>query len=53
MLFSTIRGLRLAVKLMLTSRPHINFNHVIPNIETLDVQAIEEDIRQYLDGQIT
>jgi hypothetical protein len=44
--------LRPAVRLMLTSRPHINFNHVIPNIETLDVQATEEDIRQYLEGHI-
>ncbi|KAF7358210.1 Ankyrin repeat-containing domain protein [Mycena venus] len=41
-----------AVRLMLTSRPHINFNYIIPKIETFDVRATEEDIRQYLDGQI-
>ncbi|KAJ7321268.1 ankyrin repeat-containing domain protein [Mycena albidolilacea] len=41
-----------AVRLMLTSRPHISIDHVISNIETLDVRATEEDIRKYLDEQI-
>ncbi|KAF7345841.1 ANK-REP-REGION domain-containing protein [Mycena venus] len=40
------------VRLMLTSRPHISVDHVIPNIEVLDVRAAEEDIRKYLEGQI-
>ncbi|KAJ7019582.1 hypothetical protein C8F04DRAFT_1321412 [Mycena alexandri] len=40
------------VRLMLTSRPHINIDHLISNIEILDVQASEEDIRRYLEGQI-
>jgi hypothetical protein len=39
-------------RLMLTSRPHIGINHIIPNVETLDVRASEEDIRRYLEGQI-
>ncbi|KAJ7841907.1 ankyrin repeat-containing domain protein [Mycena olivaceomarginata] len=41
-----------AAKLMLTSRPHIGIDHIIPNVETLDVRASEEDIRRYLEGQI-
>jgi hypothetical protein len=41
-----------AVRLMLTSRPHIGIDHIISSVETLDVRANEEDIRKYLDGQI-
>jgi hypothetical protein len=37
---------------MLTSRPHISIDLLISNIPTLDVQAAEEDIRKYLEGQI-
>ncbi|KAJ7321988.1 hypothetical protein DFH08DRAFT_788589 [Mycena albidolilacea] len=39
-------------RLMLTSRPHIGVDHIIPNVETLDVRASVEDIRRYLEGQI-
>ncbi|KAJ7877830.1 hypothetical protein B0H13DRAFT_2668241 [Mycena leptocephala] len=41
-----------AVKLMLTSRPHINIDHIISNVKTLDVHAIEDDIRKYVEAQI-
>ncbi|KAJ7831588.1 hypothetical protein B0H14DRAFT_2365099 [Mycena olivaceomarginata] len=41
-----------AVGLILTSRPNIKIDHVILNIETVDVRAIEEDIRKYVEGQI-
>ncbi|KAJ7859544.1 hypothetical protein B0H14DRAFT_2577197 [Mycena olivaceomarginata] len=51
-LLQNLWELRPAVRLMLTSRPHINFDHVIPNIETLEVRATDEDILRYLDGQI-
>ncbi|KAJ7306129.1 ankyrin repeat-containing domain protein [Mycena albidolilacea] len=40
-----------AAKLMLTSRPHIGIDHIVRNVETLDVRA-SEDIRKYLEGQI-
>ncbi|KAF8207492.1 ankyrin repeat-containing domain protein [Mycena galopus ATCC 62051] len=40
------------IRLMFTSRPHVNIDHLISSIETLDIQATEEDIRKYLEGQI-
>ncbi|KAJ7021961.1 hypothetical protein C8F04DRAFT_1049377 [Mycena alexandri] len=39
------------VRLMLTSRPHIHIDHML-NVETLHIQATEQDIRMYLEGQI-
>ncbi|KAJ7851874.1 ankyrin repeat-containing domain protein [Mycena leptocephala] len=41
-----------AVRLMLTSRPHVSIDHGIPTIATVDVRATEEDIRRYVEGQI-
>ncbi|KAJ7453540.1 ankyrin repeat-containing domain protein [Mycena galericulata] len=43
-----------AVNLMLTSRPHINIENIVPTsrLETLEIRATEEDVRKYLDGQI-
>ncbi|KAJ7031269.1 hypothetical protein C8F04DRAFT_1263092 [Mycena alexandri] len=41
-----------AARLMLTSRPHINIKHVIPDSETLEIRATEDDIRRYVDAQI-
>ncbi|KAJ7144592.1 ankyrin repeat-containing domain protein [Mycena epipterygia] len=40
--------------LMLTSRPHIKFDHVTPNtrLAIQEIRATEEDIRKYLDRQI-
>ncbi|KAF7346004.1 ANK-REP-REGION domain-containing protein [Mycena venus] len=41
-----------AVRLMFTSRPHINIDHTISNIETVDIRATENDIRKYVEAQI-
>ncbi|KAJ7798407.1 hypothetical protein B0H14DRAFT_2388719, partial [Mycena olivaceomarginata] len=41
-----------AVGLMLTSRPHINIDHASSNLEIVDVRAIEQDIRRYVEAQI-
>ncbi|KAF8139254.1 ankyrin repeat-containing domain protein [Mycena galopus ATCC 62051] len=51
-LLRNLRNLGPPVRLMLTSRPHINIDHIFPNIECLEVRANEEDIRKYLEGQI-
>ncbi|KAJ7453168.1 hypothetical protein FB451DRAFT_1565720 [Mycena latifolia] len=40
------------VKLMLTSRPHVNINRVIGNLETLEIRATEDDIRRHVDAEI-
>ncbi|KAF7364324.1 ANK-REP-REGION domain-containing protein [Mycena sanguinolenta] len=47
-----LSGLGPQVGVMLTSRPHIDIKHVIPNFETIEIQAAENDIREYLEGQI-
>ncbi|KAJ7032335.1 hypothetical protein C8F04DRAFT_1040646 [Mycena alexandri] len=39
------------VNIMVTSRPHINLESIFPNLQILDIQATEDDIREYLDGQ--
>ncbi|KAF7344146.1 Ankyrin [Mycena venus] len=41
------------VNLMLTSRPHIQVDDIIPNIETLEICAKEDDIRRYIRAQIS
>jgi hypothetical protein len=41
-----------AVNLMLTSRPHIELDDVISHFTTLEIRATENDIREYLYGQI-
>ncbi|KAJ7453162.1 hypothetical protein FB451DRAFT_1100503 [Mycena latifolia] len=40
------------VKLMLTSRPHLTINHVIEDLETLEIKATEDDIRRHVDAEI-
>ncbi|KAJ7323032.1 ankyrin repeat-containing domain protein [Mycena albidolilacea] len=40
------------INLMLTSRPHIRLEPIFPNLETLDICAMPEDIQQYVDAQI-
>ncbi|KAJ7453166.1 hypothetical protein FB451DRAFT_1565719 [Mycena latifolia] len=40
------------VKLMLTSRPHLNIKQVIGNLETLEIFATEDDIRRHVDAEI-
>ncbi|KAJ6545382.1 hypothetical protein B0H19DRAFT_843257, partial [Mycena capillaripes] len=43
------------VNIMLTSRPHIKIDNVFPEsrTETLEICAAQDDIRQYLDAQIS
>ncbi|KAJ6563046.1 hypothetical protein DFH09DRAFT_920435, partial [Mycena vulgaris] len=41
------------VKLLLTSRPHIRIDDVILNVETVNIRAAEEDIRKYVEEQIS
>ncbi|KAJ7453169.1 ankyrin repeat-containing domain protein [Mycena latifolia] len=41
-----------SVSLMLTSRPHINLNHVAENFQILEIRAAEDDIRRYIDAAI-
>ncbi|KAJ7794721.1 ankyrin repeat-containing domain protein [Mycena olivaceomarginata] len=41
------------VNLMLTSRPHIQVDDIIPNTETLEIRAKEDDIRRYIRAQIS
>ncbi|KAJ7803578.1 hypothetical protein B0H14DRAFT_2613193 [Mycena olivaceomarginata] len=52
-LVQSIWELGSAVRLMVTSRPHININHLISNIEIVDVRAAEDDIRKYVEGRIS
>ncbi|KAJ7483684.1 ankyrin repeat domain-containing protein [Mycena latifolia] len=40
------------VNIMMTSRPHINLDAQFPNMRTIEIYAIEEDIHKYLDTQI-
>ncbi|KAJ7453724.1 ankyrin repeat-containing domain protein [Mycena latifolia] len=40
------------VKLMLTSRPHITLDSFFQGWRTLDIDATENDIRQYIDARI-
>ncbi|KAJ6563628.1 hypothetical protein DFH09DRAFT_920088, partial [Mycena vulgaris] len=51
-LLRCLSALGLTVSLMLTSRPHINLDHVFESPETLEIRATEDDIRRYLDRQI-
>jgi hypothetical protein len=40
------------VNLMLTSRPHVPADPALPNVETLEIRAMPEDVRKYVDAQI-
>jgi hypothetical protein len=40
------------VNIMITSRPHINLESIFANLQIIDIYATEQDIHQYLDGQI-
>ncbi|KAJ7088325.1 hypothetical protein C8R44DRAFT_531415, partial [Mycena epipterygia] len=50
-LLQHLRALGPSVNLLVTSRPHIAIDHVI-SFETLEVRALEVDIRKYVEGQI-
>ncbi|KAJ7263405.1 ankyrin repeat-containing domain protein [Mycena rebaudengoi] len=41
-----------AARLLLTSRPHVSCDHVIPDIAIVEIRATEEDIRKYVEGRI-
>ncbi|KAJ7143051.1 ankyrin repeat-containing domain protein [Mycena epipterygia] len=47
-----LSALRPGVNLMLTSRPHIEIDHVISQFTTLEIRATGDDIREYLSGKI-
>ncbi|KAJ7688184.1 ankyrin repeat-containing domain protein [Mycena rosella] len=40
------------IKILLTSRPHINLDSYFPNLKIIEIQATEKDIHRYLDIQI-
>ncbi|KAF7333149.1 ANK-REP-REGION domain-containing protein [Mycena venus] len=40
------------VNLMITSRPHIAPDSSLPNSETIEIYANEDDVRKYVDAQI-
>jgi hypothetical protein len=40
------------VNLMITSRPNISPESSLPNLETLDIEATQEDIQAYINAQI-
>ncbi|KAJ7602558.1 hypothetical protein DFH06DRAFT_1397264 [Mycena polygramma] len=42
-----------SVNLLLTSRPHITVDHIIPSYEILEIRATEHDIGIYLDSKFT
>ncbi|KAJ7613773.1 ankyrin repeat-containing domain protein [Mycena polygramma] len=42
-----------SVNLLLTSRPHITIGHIVSSYGTIEIQATEDDIRKYLDSQIS
>jgi hypothetical protein len=45
-------GLSLNVKLMITSRPHVPAGPTLPNVETLEIGAMPEDIQKFVNAQI-
>ncbi|KAJ7310729.1 hypothetical protein DFH08DRAFT_1046584 [Mycena albidolilacea] len=45
-------GLCLSVNLMVTSRPHIPADPTLPNVETLEIGAMPEDIQKFVNAQI-
>jgi hypothetical protein len=40
------------INLMLTSRPHINISTTFVDTQTLEIRAVPEDIRKYVNAQI-
>ncbi|KAJ7445363.1 hypothetical protein B0H11DRAFT_2249497 [Mycena galericulata] len=45
-------GLNLNVNLMVTSRPHVPAGPSLPNVETLEIGAMPEDIQRFVNAQI-
>jgi hypothetical protein len=54
-LLRRLAALGATVNLMLTSRPHVKIDDVIPDsdVEALEVRATDEDVRLYVDAQIS
>ncbi|KAF8182771.1 ankyrin repeat-containing domain protein [Mycena galopus ATCC 62051] len=40
------------VNLMVTSRPHIDLNLSVPDLESMEIRANDDDIKKYVDEQI-
>lgn len=40
------------VNLMITSRPHVTPDASLPNLDTLEIRASDDDVRRYVDSQI-
>jgi DNA polymerase elongation subunit (family B) len=51
-LLKYLAGFRPKINLLLTSRPHIEPEAFFPSAPSLEIRATEEDIRQYVEGQI-
>ncbi|KAJ7445358.1 hypothetical protein B0H11DRAFT_1635712, partial [Mycena galericulata] len=45
-------GLSLNLNLMVTSRPHVPAGPPLPNVETLEIGAMPEDIQKFVNAQI-
>ncbi|KAJ7445350.1 hypothetical protein B0H11DRAFT_431348 [Mycena galericulata] len=45
-------GLSLSVNLLVTSRPHVPAGPTLPNVETLEIGAMPEDIQKFVNAQI-
>ncbi|KAJ7318054.1 ankyrin repeat-containing domain protein [Mycena albidolilacea] len=45
-------GLSLSVNLMVTSRPHVPAGPTLPNVETLEIGAMAEDIQKFVNARI-
>jgi hypothetical protein len=41
------------INLMITSRPHITPDGCLPNLNSLEIRANEDDVRRYVDAQIS
>jgi chromatin segregation and condensation protein Rec8/ScpA/Scc1 (kleisin family) len=41
-----------AIKLMITSRPHITPDASLPNLSSLEIRANEDDVHRYVDAKI-
>ncbi|KAJ7080218.1 hypothetical protein B0H15DRAFT_997588, partial [Mycena belliarum] len=39
-------------RLMITSRPHVEFHNIFPNLSAVGIQATDEDILSYIEKQI-
>ncbi|KAJ7330372.1 hypothetical protein DFH08DRAFT_639455, partial [Mycena albidolilacea] len=47
-----LMSLSLSVNLMVTSRPHVPADPTLPNVETLEIGAMTEDIQNFVNVQI-